>query len=89
MRQWVLSVYAVWQALMAAWLTEDPQARIPDDFMPAQALQDRNTQVADGKRLSVQNMGMLRRVSHRAVVNTEDPFDSDGRLRIPAFKGLS
>ena len=86
-RQWVLSVYAAWQALMPAWLTEDLQARIPDDFMPAQALQDRNTQVADGKRLSVQNMGMLRRVSHRAVVDTEDPFDSDGRLRIPAFKG--
>jgi hypothetical protein len=38
-RQWVLSVYATWQALMPAFFTTDLQARIPDDFMPAQAVQ--------------------------------------------------
>jgi hypothetical protein len=36
----VLSVYAAWQALMPAFFTADLQARIPDDFMPAQAVQD-------------------------------------------------
>ena len=34
-RQWVLSVYATWQALMPAFFTADLQARIPDDVMPA------------------------------------------------------
>ena len=33
-RQWVLSVYAAWKALMPSWFTEDLQTRIPDDFMP-------------------------------------------------------
>ena len=37
-RQWVLSAYATWQALMPAFFTADLQARIPDDFMPAQAV---------------------------------------------------
>ena len=43
-RQWVLSVYATWQALMPAFFTADLQARIPDDFMPAQVVQDLNAQ---------------------------------------------
>ncbi len=63
-RQWVLSVYATWQALMPAFFTADLQARIPDDFMPAQAVQDLNTQSPDGRRPTVQNMGLLRRMSH-------------------------
>ena len=33
-RQWVLSAYATWQALMPAFFTADLQARIPDNFMP-------------------------------------------------------
>jgi hypothetical protein len=39
-RQWVLSVYATWQALRPAFFTADLQTRIPDDFMPEQAVQD-------------------------------------------------
>jgi hypothetical protein len=39
-RQWVLSVYLAWQALMPAWFTTDLQARIPDDFMPVQVVQE-------------------------------------------------
>jgi hypothetical protein len=37
-RQWVLSAYATWQAVMPAFFTTDLQARIPDDFMPVQAV---------------------------------------------------
>jgi hypothetical protein len=45
-RRWVLSVYAAWKALMPSWFTTDLQARIPDDFMPAQAVHDVNVQLA-------------------------------------------
>jgi hypothetical protein len=54
----------VWQALMPAFFTADLQARIPDDFMPGQAVQDLNAQSPDGRRLTVQNMGLVRRMSH-------------------------
>ena len=65
-RQWVLSVYATWQALAPAFFTADLQARIPDDLMPVQAVQDLNAQSPDGRRPTVQNMGLLRRASHAA-----------------------
>ena len=74
-RQWVLSVYATWQALMPTFFTADLQARIPDDFMPAQAVQDLNAQSPDGRRPTVQNMGLLRRVSHVAPVDGASELD--------------
>ena len=80
-RQWVLSVYAAWQALMPAFFTVDLQARIPDDFMPAQAVQDLNAQSRDGRRPTVQNMGLLRRVSHASPIVASE---SDSGVRIPS-----
>jgi hypothetical protein len=68
-RQWVLSVYAAWQALMPAFFTADLQARIPDDFMPAQVVQDLNAQSPDGRRPTLQNMGLVRRMSHAPPVD--------------------
>ena len=68
-RQWVLSVYAAWQALVPAFFTADLQARIPDDFMPAQAVQDLNAQSPDGRRPTLQNMGLVRRMSHASPVD--------------------
>ncbi len=65
MRQWVLGMFAAWQALMPAFFTTDLQARIPDDFMPAQVVQDLNAQSADGRRPTLQDMGLLRRMSVR------------------------
>jgi hypothetical protein len=53
-RQWVLGVYAAWQALMPAFFTTDLQARIPDDLMPAQVVQDLNAQSPDGRRPTLQ-----------------------------------
>jgi hypothetical protein len=74
-RQWVLSVYATWQALMPAFFTADLQARIPDDFMPAQAMHDLNAQSRAGRRPTVQNMGLLRRMSHTSPIDVASEFD--------------
>lgn len=76
-RQWVLNVYSAWKALMPAWLTEDLKARIPDEFIPAQALHEMSAQAPGGRRLSVKEMGVLRRMSHAppvpSAVSAEDP----------------
>jgi hypothetical protein len=77
-RQWVLSAYAAWQALMPAFFTADLQARIPDDLMPAQAVQDLNAQSPAGRRPTLQNMGLLRRMSHASPIVASE-LDSDAR----------
>jgi hypothetical protein len=78
-RQWVLGIYATWQALMPAFFTADLQARIPDDFMPAQAVQDLNAQSPDGRRPTLQNMGLVRRMSHAAPVDGASELDRRAR----------
>jgi hypothetical protein len=83
-RQWLLSAYATWQSLMPAFFTTDLQARIPDEFMPAQVVHELNAQAPGGRRPTVQNMGLLRRVSHAAIVTAEDSSNSDGGPRVPA-----
>jgi hypothetical protein len=83
-REWVLGVYAAWKALMPSWFTPDLQARIPDEFMPTQVVRELNAQAPGGRRPTLQNMGLLRRVSHAAAVTAEDASNSDGGLRIPA-----
>ena len=74
-RWWVLSAYAVWKALLPVWLTEDLQARIPDDFMPTEAVRDLDAHAPNGRRPTVQSMGMLRRMSHSAVVGVASDSD--------------
>jgi hypothetical protein len=76
-------MYAVWKALMPSWFTPDVQSRIPDEFMPAQVVHELNAQAPGGRRPTLQNMGLLRRVSHAAVVAVEDSSNSDGGSRIP------
>ncbi len=83
-REWVLGMYAVWKALMPSWFTTDLQARIPDEFMPAQVVHDLNAQAPDGRRPTLQNMGLLRRLSHVAAVTAGGSSNSDGGLRVPA-----
>jgi hypothetical protein len=83
-REWVLGMYAVWQALMPSWFTTDLQARIPDDVMPAQVVSDLIAQAPKRRRPTLQNMGLLRRMSHAAIVTTEDSSNSDGGPRVPA-----
>jgi hypothetical protein len=62
---------------MPAWLTEDLKARIPDEFIPAQALHDMNAQAPGGRRLTVKEMGVLRRMPHAppvpSAVSAENP----------------
>jgi hypothetical protein len=48
-KQWVLGMYATWQALKPAWLTDAIRAFIPDDFVPAEALRQENAR-AGGRR---------------------------------------
>jgi hypothetical protein len=83
-REWVLGMYAVWKTLMPSWFTPDLQARIPDEFMPAQIVHELNAQAPGGRRPTLQNMGLLRRVSHAAAVTAEDSSHSDGGLRVRA-----
>jgi hypothetical protein len=83
-REWVLGAYAAWKALMPSWFTTDLQSRIPDEFMPAQVVHDLNAQAPGGRRPTLQNMGLLRRVSHAAIVTVEDASNSDGGVRDPA-----
>ncbi len=81
-RQWVLSAYAAWQALMPAFFTTDLQARIPDGFMPAQVVQDLNAESPDGRRPTVQNMSLVRRMSHAAP--TDGASKLDRRVPLPS-----
>ncbi len=83
-REWVLGMYAVWKALMPSWFTTDLQARIPDDFMPAQVVHELNAQAPGGRRPTLENMGLLRRVSQAGAVTAEESSSSDGDLHIPA-----
>ncbi len=83
-REWVLGAYAAWKALMPSWFTTDLQARIPDEFMLAQFVHELNAQAPGGRRPTLQNMGLLRRVSHVAAVTAKDSSNSDGGLRVPA-----
>ncbi len=83
-REWVLGACAAWKVLMPSWFTTDLQSRIPDEFMPAQVVHELNAQAPGGRRPTLQNMGLLLRVSHAAAVNAEDSSNSDGGLRAPA-----
>jgi hypothetical protein len=85
-REWALGVYAAWKALVPSWFTPDLQARIPDEFMPTQVVHELNAQAPGGRRPTLQNMGLLRRVSHASVVTAEASSNSDGgrRIRAPA-----
>jgi hypothetical protein len=80
-REWVLSVYATWKALMPSWFTTDLQARIPDHFMPPQVVQELNAQAPSGRRPTLQNMSLLRRVSGVAVATAEESSNLDGGSR--------
>ena len=41
-RQWVLRMYATWEALKPTWFTDARKTAIPDDFMPAEAVRNEN-----------------------------------------------
>jgi hypothetical protein len=86
-RLWVLGMYAAWLALMPAWLT-DLRARIPDDFMPVQVVHDLNAQAPGGRRPTMKDMGLVRRMSHTIAVPADDSSNSDEGVRVPAPRHL-
>ena len=58
-RQWVLSMYAVWEALKPTWLTDAVRARIPDSFMPADTLRCQNARAPSGRRPTLESIAAL------------------------------
>jgi hypothetical protein len=87
-RLWVLGIYASWLALMPAWFTTDLRARIPDEFMPAQVVHDLDAQAPGGRRLTLKDMGLARRISPAVAVSADDSSNSDEGVRVPAPKHL-
>jgi hypothetical protein len=55
-RQWVLAMYATWQALKPVWFTDAVKAQIPDAFIPTAALRRENARAR-------QTVGRLRSLS--------------------------
>jgi hypothetical protein len=87
-RLWVLGMYAAWLALMPAWFTTDVRARIPDEFMPVQVVHDLNAQAPGGRRPTLKDMGLVRRMSHAVAVPAGDCSNSDEGVRVPAPEHL-
>jgi hypothetical protein len=54
--QWVLAMYAAWQALKPVWFTDAVKAQIPDAFIPTEALRRQNARAR-------QTVGRLRSLS--------------------------
>ena len=71
-RQWVLGAYATWLLLSPSWLNEGLRRLIPDDFMPAPVLQQLDAQSPGGRRRTVENMSVLRRVSLAVAENAAE-----------------
>jgi hypothetical protein len=69
-RQWVLNLYAVWQALKPVWFTDAVKAQIPDDFLPAEALRQENARAPGGRRETLGNASRLRSMSIALGVDT-------------------
>ena len=67
-RQWVLAMYAAWQALKPVWFTDTVKAQIPDAFIPTEALRRENARA----RMAV---GRLRSPSF--ALRAESDADSD------------
>ena len=57
-----------WQAPASAFFTKILQARIPHDFKPSQVVHDLNARSPDGRRPTLQIMGLLRML-HAAPAN--------------------
>jgi hypothetical protein len=78
-RQWALGAYATWLQLSPAWLNDALRALIPDDFMPAPVVQQLDAAAPGGRRLTLQSMGALRRVSLAlGAEDTSESPDHDG-----------
>jgi hypothetical protein len=82
-RQWVLNLYAVWQALKPVWFTDAVKAQIPDDFLPAEALRQENARAPGGRRETLGNASRLRSMSIALGVDTLRS-ESDASIAAPS-----
>jgi hypothetical protein len=82
-RQWVLGAYATWLLMSPAWLNDGLRALIPDDFMPAPVVQQLHAQTPGGRRLTLQSMGTLRRMSLALAGAEPENTASDGISEVP------
>jgi hypothetical protein len=74
-RQWVLAMYATWQALKPVWFTDTVKAQIPDAFIPTEALRRENARA----RLTV---GRLRSLSF--ALGAESDADRTSVVGVPS-----
>ncbi len=63
-RQWVLAMYAAWQALKPVWFTDAVKAQIPDAFIPTEALRRENARAR-------QTVGRLRSLSFALAAESD------------------
>ena len=85
-KQWVFNMYATWEALKPAWLNDATKARIPDSFMPAEALRQENARTPGGRRHTLENAGPLRRMSlvlGPTAARCESNADAAPRIPVP------
>ncbi len=83
-KQWVLSMYATWEALKPAWFTDSTKALIPDQFLPTEALQRENARAPGGRRQTLQNAGRLRSMSV-ALGSSTVKLDADAAAAFPVL----
>jgi hypothetical protein len=82
-KQWVCSFYAVWEQVRPTWFNESLKASIPDDFLPSQVLVQLNAQAPGGRRKSVAEMGVVRRMSLSAFADVVPASDDDEYQTMP------
>lgn len=82
-KQWVCTFYAVWEQVRPAWFNESLKASIPDDFLPSQVLVQLNAQAPGGRRKSVAEMGVVRRMSLAAFADFVPASDDDEYQTMP------
>jgi hypothetical protein len=77
--QWVLAMYAAWQALKPAWFTNAVKAQIPDAFIPTDALRRENARAR-------QTVGRLRRLSF--ALRTESDANRTSVVGVPSLQPI-
>ncbi len=81
-RQWVLAMYAAWQALNPLWFTDAVKAQIPDAFIPTETLRRENA-LARRRR---QTIGRLRSLSF--ALGAESDADRTSVVVVPTPQSI-
>ncbi len=77
--QWVLAMYAAWQALKPAWFTNAVKAQIPDAFIPTDALRRENARARP-------TVGRPRRLSF--ALRTESDANRTSVVGVPSLQPI-